>query len=269
MGGANDSFMTSYDEPDERQAVYAAGLQALADAKVPFLVGGGWALFAYLERWRTTKDIDLFLRVSDLPAALQALQRAGFQVEVTDKAWLAKARRDGALIDIIFCSYNGLFPVDDSWLVNGRDTVVLGVDCMVVGPEEMIVSKFFVAARDRFDGADVSWLLRALGPQLDWPRIEYMMRDHWMVLLWQLVHFLYVFPGERSVLPRDLVARLLAKLRRELTTDGDPRTCRGPMLDPKLYRKELEHGLEDPRPRRSLVEGELVELCGNVLIGEG
>jgi hypothetical protein len=41
------------------------------------------------------------------------------------------------------------------------------------------------------------------------------------------------------------------------------------MLDPKLYRKELEHGLEDPRPRRSLVEGELVELCGNVLIGEG
>src|SRR5262249_45316078 len=120
-----------------------------------------------------------------------------------------------------------------------------------------------------FDGADVSWLLRAIGPQLDWPRIEWMMRDHWMVLLWQLVHFLYVFPGERSVLPRDLVARLLAKLRRELTTDGDPRTCRGPMLDPKLYRKEIELGLEDPRPRRSLVEGELVELCGSVLIGEG
>jgi hypothetical protein len=260
---------SSYDEPDERQAVYALGLQALADSHVPFLVGGGYALFAYLERWRVTKDIDIFLRVSDLPLALVALARAGFQVEVTDAAWLAKARKEGALIDIIFCSYNGLFPVDDSWLENGRETVVLGVDCKVVGLEEMIVSKCFVAARDRFDGADVSWLLRALGPQIDWPRIEWMMRDHWMVLLWQLVHFLYVFPGERTVIPRDLIARMVARLRRELGTAGDPSTCRGPMLDPKLYKKELEHGLEDPRPRRELVEAELIELCGSVIVNDG
>jgi hypothetical protein len=126
-----------------------------------------------------------------------------------------------------------------------------------------------VAARDRFDGGDVSWLIRAIGTQLDWERIEWLMRDHWMVLLWQLVHFLYVFPGERRALPRDLMARMIARLRRELSTSGDSRVCRGPMLDPKLYRKQLNEGVEDPRPRRDLVEAELIELCGRVIVEEG
>lgn len=252
---------------DDKQAVYAEGLHALVDARVPFLVGGGFALFAYLGRWRATKDIDIFLQADALEEALYALARAGFTVEITDATWLAKARAAGALIDIIFCSYNGLFPVDDRWIHNGRAAEVLGVPVEVVGPEEMIVSKCFVAARDRFDGGDVSWLLRALGPRLDWARIEELMRDHWQVLLWQLIHFLYVFPSERRTLPADVLARLLAQLRRELAgSPGDPRICRGPMLDPKLYRQELaQRGGEDPRPRRELVEPHLIALCSSVL----
>jgi hypothetical protein len=95
------------------------------------------------------------------------------------------------------------------------------------------------------------------------------MRDHPMVLLWQLIHFLYVFPGERRVLPHDLMARLLSRLRRELAAEGDPSVCRGPMLDPKLYRTELERGAEDPRPRRELVEVDLIELCGRALVDDG
>ena len=250
--------------PEDKQLLYARGLRALVAAKVPFLVGGGFALFAYLGRWRTTKDIDVFIDVEHLERTLIALSTAGFAVEVTDKSWLAKATLDGALIDIIFCSYNGLFPVDADWLANGRDAEVLGVPVRVVGPEEMIVSKCFVAARDRFDGGDVSWLLRALGGSLDWPRVEFAMRDHWQILLWQLVHFLYVFPSERQRIPRDLMARLLARLRRELASGpGDPLVCRGPMLDPKLYRQELHNsGAEDPRPRKDLVEPHLIELIG-------
>jgi hypothetical protein len=252
--------------PDEKHRLYARGLRALVDAKVPFLVGGGFALFAYLGRWRTTKDIDIFIEAEHLKRTLVSLSCAGFSVEVTDTSWLAKAKLDGALIDVIFCSYNGLFPVDHDWIENGRDADVLGVPVRVVGPEEMIVSKCFVAARDRFDGGDVSWLLRALGGVLEWRRIEWLMRDHWQVLLWQLVHFLYVFPSERQLIPRDLMARLLARLRRELGSDpGDPLLCRGPMLDPKLYRNELRNrGGEDPRPRKDLVEPHLIELVGLV-----
>ena len=41
---------------DQKQAIYAEGLRALVDAGAPFFVGGGWALYAYLGRWRATKD---------------------------------------------------------------------------------------------------------------------------------------------------------------------------------------------------------------------
>jgi hypothetical protein len=243
------------------QEVYVEGLRALLSAKIPFLVGGGYALFDYLGRWRSTKDMDVFLHPEEVTPALSALEQTGFTVEITDPAWLAKARRSGALIDVIFCSYNGLFPVDERWFQNARLTSVLGVPVQIVGPEEMIVSKAFVAARDRFDGADISWLIRATGRTLDWQRIERMMAGHWQVLLWQMIHFLYVFPSERHLLPPELMARLMARLGRELVSlDPSERTCRGPMLDPVLYLAEIASRGQDPRPRRELVRIDTLDL---------
>jgi hypothetical protein len=260
-----------FTEFDERQAVYSLGLRTLVDAKVPFLVGGGYGLFTYLGRWRNTKDIDIFIEPKHLEDVLFAMACAGFQVEIADTAWLAKARMDGALIDIIFCSYNGLFPVDTGWHDNGRPAEVLGVPVRVVGPEEMIVSKCFVAARDRFDGGDVSWLIRAAGPTLDWARVEWLMRDHWQILLWQLLHFLYVFPAERQLVPAELWQRLMGRLDREISGEpGDPLICRGPMLDPRLYKKDLvDRGGADPRPRRELVEPDLFKVVGGTGTLEG
>jgi hypothetical protein len=219
------------------------------------LVGGGFALYSYLGRWRTTKDVDVFIQADDLHSVLHILMRAGFQCEITDVAWLAKARQGDACIDIIFCSYNGLFPVDKGWFDNARRAHVLGIPVKVVGPEEIIASKSFVAARDRFDGADIAWLIRATAPRLDWARIERLMRDHWQVLLWQLLHFLYVFPSERHLIPTALMGRLIGKLGDEVTTeDYEPLICRGPMLDPKLYQAEIVvRGAADPRPRKNLV----------------
>src|SRR5205823_12942735 len=101
-------------------------------------------------------------------------------------------------------------PVDDGWFANARRAVVLGIPVRIVGPEEIVVSKSFVAARDRFDGADIAWLLRATAGTLDWDRIEASMGEHWQVLLWQLLHFLYVFPSERHLIPTPLLARLVS-----------------------------------------------------------
>jgi len=242
-------------QDQEKQLIYAEGLRALVEAKAPFLVGGGFALYSYLGRWRTTKDVDVFIQADDLHSVLHVLMRAGFVCEITDVAWLAKARKADACIDIIFCSYNGLFPVDKGWFDNARRAVVLGMPVKIVGPEEIIASKSFVAARDRFDGADISWLLRATATKVDWDRIEALMGEHWEVLLWQLQHFLYVFPSERHLLPKDLMARLLGKLANEIVADDyEPLVCRGPMLDPKLYQAEIVvRGAADPRPRKNLV----------------
>jgi hypothetical protein len=219
----------------EQRECYARALQALRAAGVATLVGGGFALYLYLKRWRSTKDLDLFIRPDDVEPALAALAEAGFRVELTDPAWLAKALRDGVLIDLIFCSYNGLLPVDDSWIAHGRDALLLGVPVKLVGPEEMIVSKAFVAARDRFDGADISWMIRTLGPTLDWERIEERIDEHWEVLLWQLIHYLYVFPSDREKAPLSLVARLLERMRDALAGGAGHEAIRGPMLDHIQY----------------------------------
>ena len=242
-------------EDQEKRLIYAAGLKALVDERAPFLVGGGFALYSYLGRWRTTKDVDIFIQADDLHSVLHIMMRAGFQCEITDVAWLAKARQGEACIDIIFCSYNGLFPVDKGWFDNARRALVLGMQCKVVGPEEIIASKSFVAARDRFDGADISWLIRATAHKLDWDRIEHLMREHWQVLLWQMLHFLYVFPSERHLLPAAMIDRLMRKMSTELHSDDyEPLICRGPMLDPRLYQAEIVvRGAADPRPRRNLV----------------
>src|SRR5262249_39122282 len=88
---------------EEKKAIYAEGLRALLEAKAPFLVGGGFALYSYLGRWRTTKDVDIFIQADDLHSVLHVLMRAGFNCEITDAAWLAKARKAEACIDIIFC----------------------------------------------------------------------------------------------------------------------------------------------------------------------
>lgn len=234
----------------EQRAAYAAALRALNDAGIEFLIGGGFAMHQYLGRWRSTKDLDLFIRARDVKRSLATLSAANFRVELTDPAWLAKAFRDGMMVDLIFSSYNGLFPVDDRWFENRRATTVMGVDVQLVGPEEMIVSKAFVAARDRFDGSDISWLIRTLHGQgqgqgtdgtesrsIDWSRVESHMAAHWEVLLWQLIHFRYVFPEDRDKVPDSVVERLLRRMSDEIAagSPAEQAACRGPMLDPIHY----------------------------------
>ena len=104
------------------------------------------------------------------------------------------------------------------------------------------MSKSFVAARDRFDGSDISWLLRAYGPELDWPRIERQFGDdHWQVLLWQLVHFSYVFPDQKGVVPTELMLRLTRRMERVCLDERSPREgCRGRMLDPINYQQVID-----------------------------
>lgn len=223
---------------------YRAALETLARNSIDFLVGGGFALYFHLGQWRATKDLDLFIRRQELEPALEALSREGFACELTDERWLGKARRGGALTDLIFCSYNGLFPVDDEWFAAARTGELFGVPVRLVAPEEIIVSKAFVAARDRFDGSDIAWLLRTFGADLDWDRIERAFgEEHWPILLWQLVHFSYVFPDDIDVLPSSLWRRLWIRWveRLEQGPRGIERSF-GSMLDPLSYRTSLGRG---------------------------
>ena len=64
---------------------------------------------------------------------------------------------------MIFAGGNGLVEVDDDWLAHGVPSVVLEVPVHLVAAEEMIWSKSFVMERERFDGADITHILRKSG----------------------------------------------------------------------------------------------------------
>ena len=71
---------------------YKGAMQALADAGVPFLVGGAYALAHYTGIVRHTKDFDFFVRPEDAERTLAALAaHQGCRMEMTFPHWLGKA----------------------------------------------------------------------------------------------------------------------------------------------------------------------------------
>ena len=221
-------------------ALYGQALARLVESELPFLVGGAFALERYTGIARDTKDLDIFLRPSDLDAALAVLSSLGCETKVPFPHWLAKAHTADGVIDFIFSSGNGVARVDDEWFEHAVGTEVLGIPVKICPAEETIWSKALIMERERYDGADVAHLIRALGPQLDWARMLRRFGPHWRVLLSHLVLFGFIYPGERWRVPaavlRDLTARLLTEVQ---ASDLDERLCCGTLLSRAQYLHDL------------------------------
>src|ERR671916_302368 len=135
----------------EASEVYGEVLDALDRADIRYMLGGALALNAYTGIWRDTKDLDVFTTEKTVPRVLAVLEEAGFETEVTDPVWLAKARRGELFADVIHASHNGTGPVDESWFENATEIPILDRRALVIPPEELILSKIFVVAKDRCD----------------------------------------------------------------------------------------------------------------------
>jgi hypothetical protein len=236
--------------PREAAAFYRAGVAALVEAGIPFLVGGAYALRRYTGIHRDTKDFDIFVRPDDLDRALSTLGAAGFRTALPFPHWLGKAfGHDGAFIDVIFSSGNGVAVVDDAWFERSLPGEVLGLWLPVVPAEEMIWSKSFVTERERYDGADVVHLLRACAEELDWDRLLERFGDSWRVLMANLVLFGYVYPAERGRIPVWVMEEILARLSHEVVSDPAPsRVCRGTLLSREQYMVDVrDWGYQDAR----------------------
>ncbi len=216
---------------------------------LPFLVGGAFALTCYTGICRYTKDLDLFVKRSDVASIFKVMSKAGFEVEMTSELWIGKILWQGESIDLIFNSGNGICPVDDLWLARGVEHEVLGISAHLLPVEEFLWTKACIMERERFDGADVIHTLHARAKSMDWERTLHLFGEHWRVLLAHIVLFGYVYPGERDSIPADIVTELLARMENEEATEVvDERLCRGPMLSRSQYRVDVDvWGYEDAR----------------------
>lgn len=238
-----------FDELEPRTTrFYLNALAVLAKARVPHLLGGAYALAHYTGMARHTKDLDLFVRPADAPRTLDVLTQAGYRTEITFSHWLGKAFCGGDFVDVIFCSGNGLCPVDDEWFAHAVPLEPGGA-ARLCPPEELIWQKAFIMERERFDGGDVNHLLRARGPTLDWQRLLRRFDRHGEVLLGHLIFFGFVYPTERSKIPAWVLDTLLERYRKETRpTDGGEKVCRGTLLSRMQYLADTERwGYRDAR----------------------
>ena len=237
-------------DPDT-QHFYCQALTALAEAELPFLVGGAYAFERYVGIARHTKDFDVFVRPDDAERVLNVLEAKGFETDLVFPHWLGKAFCGDDFVDVIFSSGNGSCPVDDGWFEHAVADEVFGVPVKLVPPEEMIWQKGLIMERERFDGADVAHVIRAQADRLDWDRLIERYGDHWRVLLAHLVLFGFIYPGDRRRIPSKVMAALTERLAAEQSgrAPKEP-VCRGTLLSREQYLPDVSTwGLRDARLR--------------------
>jgi hypothetical protein len=235
--------------PADTAAFFRRTFRLLKAGDVPFVIGGAFAFEHYTDILRPTKDADVFVRQADLDRALDALSAGGYGVEPAYPHWLAKAYDGDRFVDLIFRSGNGVTEVDDAWLSLGPLGEVLGEEVRLCPPEELLVTKAFIFERERCDMADVLHLILTVGPRLDWRRVLDRFGAHWRVLLAHLVLFEYVYPGERSRVPRPVVEALLDREAREQAAAApEGRLCRGTLLSRAQFLVDVDRwGYHDAR----------------------
>lgn len=222
-----------------RALFYHRVIDTIAEARVPFLIGGAFALCRHIGVRRGTRDLDLMVCEEDWPAIAQALRRQGIVTKLVFPHWLGKALILGGQVDIIFNGGNGATRVTRDWFAFATPAKLMGRDVLLCPAEELLWSKAFVMERERFDGGDVLHLLRALAHRLDWERLLSRFRGHEAVLRAHLILFSYVFPGEGSRVPAWVDARLAAAIATERVP---PDLCRGTLLSRAQYLVDVEHG---------------------------
>jgi len=242
---------------------YSRAVDALNEASIDFLIGGAFALRTYTGIGRFTKDLDLMIRPRDVERVLEVQRRLGYRANVAFSHWLAKVHCGEFLIDIIYRAGNGLCEVDDDWFSNARETEIFGRKLLISPPEEMIWQKAYIMERERFDGADVQHLLRSCASEMDWQRLLDRFGSDWRILLSHLVLFGFVYPGERHLIPSELLQELHARASAEESTNhnGTP-VCQGTLLSRAQYLVDVERmGYSDARTddRSSMTTEELTE----------
>ncbi|MBA2961626.1 MULTISPECIES: nucleotidyltransferase [Ramlibacter] len=223
-------------------AFYRRALQVLADAGIPFLVGGAFSHACFTGIRRSTKDLDLFICRADYERVAALMQAEGWRNDLTYPHWLAKVYAGDEFIDLIFNSGNGVAPVDQRWFHDNLEAEVLGVPVRVANLEDSLLSKAFIMERERYDGADVAHLIQANAEHIDWRGLLDRFGPHWRVLLAHLTLFGFIYPGERHHVPTWVLDHLMARLddeNRHPPAD-DPHVCAGTLLSREQYLHDVE-----------------------------
>lgn len=219
---------------------YIKILKIIDKENVPFMIGGGFAVFYYTGFNRPTKDLDIFCKAGDYPKIVAVLEDAGVKVKILDERWIAQILQAKHRFDILFSSPNYIVTVDDSWFKHAGTFNFLGIKVKIIPQEELIWCKAYIQDRSRFDGADINHIILTSGKHLNWKRLLMRMENHWEILLSLILNFRFVYPSERDVVPKWLLKELISRLSYQITNPTPiDKICRGPLLSRTQYKFDI------------------------------
>jgi nucleotidyltransferase DUF2204 len=141
----------------------------LRDAEVPFLLGGGLAVWARGGP-ETVHDIDLMLRQPDAERALEVLGDALLRTERPPEGWLYKAYDGDVLVDLIF-EPSGQ-PIEDAVFERAEELNVYAVPMHVMALEDVFVTKLIAMREHEMDYESVVQMARPVREQVDWAEVR-------------------------------------------------------------------------------------------------
>jgi Uncharacterised nucleotidyltransferase len=147
---------------------------ALHEANVPFLLGGGLAVWARGGPG-TGHDLDVMVRPEDADRALQALEQAGMRPEKPPEGWLYKAWDGEILIDLIFRQVGE--PVDDELFSRAEHLEVNAVPMLVMALDDVMVAKLKALDEHELDYERPLEFARALREKIDWHSVRQRTRE--------------------------------------------------------------------------------------------
>ena len=142
---------------------------ALRDADVPFVLGGGLAIWARGGP-ETEHDVDFFVKPEDAERAWKALEEAGFRTEEPPEGWLYKGFRGGVMVDLIH-SPSGL-AIDDEFLDRAEQLEVHAVRMRVMNANDVLVAKLLAMREHQVDYDQVLEMARTVREQIDWDEVR-------------------------------------------------------------------------------------------------
>ena len=142
---------------------------ALRDADVPFVLGGGLAVWARGGP-ETEHDVDFFVKPADAERAWQALEQVGFRTEEPPEGWLYKGFRDGVMVDLIY-EPTGL-DVGDELFARAETLEVHAVQMPVMRADDVLVAKLLAMREHQVDYEQVLEIARTVREQIDWDEVR-------------------------------------------------------------------------------------------------
>jgi Uncharacterised nucleotidyltransferase len=158
------------DQPfDEIKESLKRAAGALREAEVPFLLGGGIAVWARGGP-PTGHDLDLMVKPQDADRALQVLEQAGMRPEKPPEGWLYKAWDGDTLVDLIFEPTGE--PVDEAMFERAEELEVLAVPMLVMSLEDVMVARLEALDEHELDFERPLEFARALRERIDWRNVR-------------------------------------------------------------------------------------------------